>query len=184
MTNNAGEHLRMAAGLARLSGKVAAVTAADSGIGRATARLFAREGAKVVCADIAERGDPRVDRLIETDGGEAHFLLGDVSQRAVCDEIVSTAVDEPAANIACLERSARARNDRSWVRVTGTVRAATVEPVRVSVKLASPSRNTTLVWLVAMVTCGVGGMTVPPGQTWVEVRRQTLTVPAAASVVL
>lgn len=93
MSSNAGEHMRMGPGLGRLAGKVAAVTAADSGIGRATARLFAREGAKVVCADIAERGDPRIDRLIEGDGGEAHFILGDVSQRAVCDEIVTTAIE-------------------------------------------------------------------------------------------
>ena len=93
MTNNAGEHMRMGAGLGRLSGQVAVVTAAESGIGRATARLFAREGAKVVCADIAERGNPRIDRLIEADGGEAHFVLGDVSKRAVCDELVSAAID-------------------------------------------------------------------------------------------
>ncbi|MCY4582559.1 MAG: SDR family NAD(P)-dependent oxidoreductase, partial [Chloroflexi bacterium] len=93
MTNNAGEHLRMGAGLGRLTGKVAVVTGAESGIGRATSRLFAREGAKVVCTDIAERGDPRTDRLIEADGGEAHFLLGDVSQKAVCEEMVSAAID-------------------------------------------------------------------------------------------
>jgi 3-oxoacyl-[acyl-carrier protein] reductase len=93
MTNNAGEHARMGPGLGRLSGQVAVVTGAESGIGRATARLFAREGAKVVCADVAERGDPRTDRLIESDGGEAHFLLGDVSQKAVCEEMVSTAID-------------------------------------------------------------------------------------------
>ena len=69
------------------------MTGAESGIGRATSRLFAREGAKVVCADMAERGNPRTDRLIEADGGEAHFLLGDVSQKAVCEEMVSTAID-------------------------------------------------------------------------------------------
>ena len=93
MTNNAGEHQRMGTGLGRLNGKVAIVTGAESGIGRATSRLFAREGAKVVCADVAERGDPRTDRLIEADGGGAHFLLGDVSQKAVCEEMVSTAID-------------------------------------------------------------------------------------------
>ena len=44
MTNQANEHPRMGAGLGRLQGKVAVVTGADSGIGRATSRLFAREG--------------------------------------------------------------------------------------------------------------------------------------------
>ena len=43
---------------------------------------------------MAERGDPRTDRLIEADGGEAHFLLGDVSQKAVCEEMVSAAIDQ------------------------------------------------------------------------------------------
>lgn len=68
------EHPRMGPGRGRLTGKVAIVTGADQGIGRATARLFAREGASVVCADIrpaelARPGDaPRIDELIARDG--------------------------------------------------------------------------------------------------------------------
>jgi NAD(P)-dependent dehydrogenase (short-subunit alcohol dehydrogenase family) len=46
------EHAMLRPGLARLKGKVAIKTAANSGIGRATARLLGREGAKVVCSDI------------------------------------------------------------------------------------------------------------------------------------
>ncbi len=93
MTNQANEHPRMGAGLGRLQGKVAVVTGADSGIGRATSRLFAREGARVVCVDIAERGEPRVDRLIEADGGEALFLQGDVSRKETCEEMTVTAIE-------------------------------------------------------------------------------------------
>ncbi len=93
-TSSKNEHAGMGPGLGRMVAKVAVVTAADSGIGRATARLFAREGAKVVCVDMAERGDPRIDRLIRDDGGEAIFVLGDVSQKETCEQMVATAIQE------------------------------------------------------------------------------------------
>ena len=55
------------------------VTGADNGIGRATARLFAREGARVVCMDVRESGKLRIDRLIAEEKGEAASVQGDVS---------------------------------------------------------------------------------------------------------
>ena len=93
MSTQQDEHPWMKPGLGRLEGQVALVTAAESGIGRATARLFAREGAKVVCVDRAETGEPRVDELIVRDGGEAVFLRGDVSQKSVCEEMVALALE-------------------------------------------------------------------------------------------
>jgi NAD(P)-dependent dehydrogenase (short-subunit alcohol dehydrogenase family) len=87
------EHPGMGPGLGRLRGKVAVVTGADSGIGRATARLFAREGARVVCVDIRESGQPRIDRLIQQDGGEAVFVQADVTVRADCDRMIAAALD-------------------------------------------------------------------------------------------
>ena len=94
MTTEVGnEHPLMGVGFGRLERKVAVVTAADSGIGRATARLFAREGASVVCVDRDERGDPRVDALITGDGGQAAFIKGDASVSATCEEMVTTAVE-------------------------------------------------------------------------------------------
>jgi 3-oxoacyl-[acyl-carrier protein] reductase len=88
------EHEMLRPGLGRLKGKVAIITGANSGIGRATARLFAREGAKVVCCDIQETISPRIDRLIqEKEPGEAIFANVDVTKQEDLDRMVKTAVD-------------------------------------------------------------------------------------------
>jgi 3-oxoacyl-[acyl-carrier protein] reductase len=88
------EHDRLRPGLGRLTGKVAIITGANSGIGRATARLFAREGAKVVCCDIQETISPRIDELIkEREGGAAVFATIDVTKQEDCDRMVKTALD-------------------------------------------------------------------------------------------
>jgi 3(or 17)beta-hydroxysteroid dehydrogenase len=65
----------------RLRGKSALVTGAASGIGKATALLFAREGARVVATDIDPAGDQVAD-AIAVAGGEAHFVRHDVSNEA------------------------------------------------------------------------------------------------------
>src|SRR5687767_13297389 len=89
----ADEHPGLGPGRERLRGKVAVVTGANSGIGRATARLFAREGARVVGADLRESDAVRVDRLIASDGGEAVFVQADVRQRSDCDRMIAAAVE-------------------------------------------------------------------------------------------
>src|SRR5436309_14209524 len=87
------EHPMMQPGRGRLAGKVAIVTGADDGIGRATARLFGREGARVVCTDIAESGELRIDRLIQEDGGQATFVVADVGRDADWQRVAALAVD-------------------------------------------------------------------------------------------
>jgi len=81
-------------GLGRLQDKVAIITGANSGIGRASARLFAREGARVVCCDIQETIIPRIDQLIKQDGGEAIFAKIDVTHQEDCDRMVARALEQ------------------------------------------------------------------------------------------
>lgn len=78
--------------MSALSDKVAIVTGASSGIGYASARLFAREGAKVV---VAARRRPELDALVEEitrAGGHAVALVGDVKDEAFAHALVELAV--------------------------------------------------------------------------------------------
>jgi NAD(P)-dependent dehydrogenase (short-subunit alcohol dehydrogenase family) len=65
--------------MSRFAGKVAFVSGATSGIGRATALAFAREGASVVVADVVREGNPETARLIEQAGGQALSVTCDVT---------------------------------------------------------------------------------------------------------
>ncbi len=77
----------------KLQNKVAIVTGATSGMGRETAAVFAREGAKVVVTGRNEaRAKEIVDR-IKAEGGEAIYVLGDAADLSFCDTIVKTTLD-------------------------------------------------------------------------------------------
>src|SRR5438094_22175 len=75
-----------------VDGKVALITGASSGIGRATALTFAREGAKVVVADVVVAGGEETVRLIKAAGGEAVFVKTDVSKAAEVELLVKKVV--------------------------------------------------------------------------------------------
>jgi NAD(P)-dependent dehydrogenase (short-subunit alcohol dehydrogenase family) len=76
----------------RVEGKVALVTGGASGIGRATALAFAREGAKLVIADMQEDSGHHTMHLITEQGGEAIFVRADVSQAVEVQALISKAV--------------------------------------------------------------------------------------------
>ncbi|MCS6925445.1 MAG: SDR family oxidoreductase [Candidatus Binatia bacterium] len=77
----------------RLDGKIALVTGGSSGIGRATAQIFAREGAKVVVADVSTAGGEETVQLIKAAGGEAIFVHTDVSSPAAVEAMVKRTVE-------------------------------------------------------------------------------------------
>ncbi|MET9872585.1 SDR family NAD(P)-dependent oxidoreductase, partial [Streptomyces sp. NPDC006386] len=74
-----------------LSGKSVIVTGAASGIGRAAALRFAAEGAKVVVADLNAEGARTTVEAIESAGGTAVAVAGDLSDGAVVDAVVAAA---------------------------------------------------------------------------------------------
>ncbi|GGA53017.1 NAD(P)-dependent oxidoreductase [Nitratireductor aestuarii] len=81
-------------GSGRLDGKVAVITGGDSGIGRATAVLFAREGAKVAFLYKDEDKDARdTEELIRQEGSEAFSMAGDVGETSVAEKFISAVIE-------------------------------------------------------------------------------------------
>src|SRR4030095_9993069 len=76
----------------KFEGKVALVTGAASGIGRASALAFAREGAKTVVADILVEGGEETVRIIKEAGGDALFVRTDVSKAAEVERLIQKIV--------------------------------------------------------------------------------------------
>jgi NAD(P)-dependent dehydrogenase (short-subunit alcohol dehydrogenase family) len=82
-------------GSGRLAGKVAIVTGGDSGIGRATAILFAREGARVAISHLEEDDDAAFTAArIRDEGSEALIHRGDLGDPEVCKDLVRQTIDK------------------------------------------------------------------------------------------
>jgi NAD(P)-dependent dehydrogenase (short-subunit alcohol dehydrogenase family) len=78
--------------MGRLDGKVAFITGAGSGIGRAGALRFSREGAKVVVAEISREGGEQTVALVREQGGDASFIETDVTDAASVERAIAAAV--------------------------------------------------------------------------------------------
>lgn len=79
----------------RLKGKVALITGADSGIGRAVAALFAREGADVAILYLCEHDDAqKTKEIIETEGRRAIIIAGDLGDKSFCERAVAHTVQQ------------------------------------------------------------------------------------------
>lgn len=80
--------------MSRLQDKVAIVTGAGSGIGRAMAEVFAKEGAKIIVADYKAEGGQETVKNIVVAGGQAEFVQADVSKSNEVEAMVKVAVEK------------------------------------------------------------------------------------------
>jgi meso-butanediol dehydrogenase/(S,S)-butanediol dehydrogenase/diacetyl reductase len=77
----------------RLTGKSAVITGASTGIGRAAARRFAREGARLILADRRDQDGEALCREIVREGGSARFVRADVAKRADNERVIGQCVE-------------------------------------------------------------------------------------------
>jgi NAD(P)-dependent dehydrogenase (short-subunit alcohol dehydrogenase family) len=99
----------------RLTGKVAIVTGGASGFGRATALLFAAEGACVVVVDLDEAGGQEVVDEIGCAGGQAALFVGDVGEKTTADGFVAEAVSRYGTLHVLVNNAGIAQGgDRTW----------------------------------------------------------------------
>jgi NAD(P)-dependent dehydrogenase (short-subunit alcohol dehydrogenase family) len=78
----------------KLANKIALITGAGSGMGRAASLLFAKEGAKIACADVDETGAAETAKMIEREGGKAVAVKADVSKSADVQAMVAATAEK------------------------------------------------------------------------------------------
>jgi NAD(P)-dependent dehydrogenase (short-subunit alcohol dehydrogenase family) len=100
-------------GSGRLQGKVALITGADSGIGRAVAALFAREGADVAILYLCEHDDARkTQEIVEGEGRRAIAIAGDVGDKTFCER----AVEETVQRLGGLDILVNNAGEQHWAK--------------------------------------------------------------------
>jgi meso-butanediol dehydrogenase / (S,S)-butanediol dehydrogenase / diacetyl reductase len=152
---------------ARMHGKVALVTGAGSGIGWATARRLAAEGARVACVDRAADRARETARAITAAGGDAIALEADVTDPAACERMVEETLKRFAA-LTTLVNSAGVRpeaRDRApapaeWDRVLDTNLSGTYLPTRAALSALGESGRGAIVNLASVYGL-VGGSLSP-----------------------
>ena len=98
----------------KLANKVALITGAGSGMGRAAALLFAQEGARIAALDIDERSAAQTARDIETAGGKAFGMRADVSKKEDAQAMVAAAVEKLGA-LNILYNNAGIEGESNWM---------------------------------------------------------------------
>ena len=84
--------------MGKLTGRVAIITGAASGIGRASAKLFAAQGAYVVIADLSDKVNETLDQ-VKAAGGKGEAIVGDVATGEVVDQLIAAAVKQGGVDV-------------------------------------------------------------------------------------
>jgi len=151
----------------RMQGKIALVTGAGSGIGRATAVRFAEEGARVACADRDAEAAVATARMIGSHDKEALALTADVTNEASCAKMISETVAR-FGGLTTLVNSAGVRPDRpdplpalgEWQRAVDINLTGTYLAARAALPALSASGAGSIVNLASIFGL-VGGSTGP-----------------------
>ncbi len=107
------------AGSGRLKDKVALITGADSGIGRAVAALFAREGADIAILYLCEHDDAaKTKEIVEGEGRKAITIAGDIGSRDFCEKAVRQTVDELGGLDILVNNAGEQHNDKELLDIT------------------------------------------------------------------
>jgi NAD(P)-dependent dehydrogenase (short-subunit alcohol dehydrogenase family) len=103
----------------RLKGKVALITGADSGIGRAVAALFAREGADVAIVYLCEHDDAaKTKEIVEEEGRRAIAIAGDIGDKKFCETAVKQTIDQLGGLDILVNNAGEQHNDKDIEDIT------------------------------------------------------------------
>jgi 3-oxoacyl-[acyl-carrier protein] reductase len=144
----------------RLSNKVAIVTGAGSGIGRACAILFAQEGARIIAADVNDAGGEETVKSIKDKGGEAIYVHTDVAVSAQASNLIQTAINKygkidvllNSAGISHKHVPIEEMDDETWDRVFGV----NVKGILHTMKYAIPYMKKARYGSIVNIAAGAG----------------------------